>query len=115
MSANVVYSFASIAPGQTVSVFVNGYNDRQAVTYSAVVFGQSPSPWTENKPAETRAGHVTLTQGETFRWIVDGTIGRKIYVRNEDTNAPVRVDVLQIIETTGGFHPTIADFTTLNK
>jgi hypothetical protein len=119
MSANLVYSFESIAPGQTVSVFIHGYTDRQAVNYSAVVFGQSPSPWTENQPDGTRpgtlrAGHATLTQGETFRWSVDGTIARKVYVRNEDTNAPVRVDVLQIVEATG-FHASIADFTTLNK
>ena len=121
MSATVVYKFESIAPGQTVSVFIHGYTDTQAVAYSAIVSGQFPSPWTESQPEGTRpgtmrAGHVTLTQGETFRWVVDGTIARKVYIQNHEVDAPVGVEVLQIVEDVRArFAPKLADHVTLNK
>jgi predicted esterase len=93
MAANVVYTFESIAPGQTTSVFLHGYGDRDAVSYSAVIYNQ-PGPGVLFPQA-----HVILTQGETFRWAVDGTIGRKIYIANQDPFSSVGVDILQIVES----------------
>jgi hypothetical protein len=120
MSASLVYHFGSIAPGETASVFIHGYTDKQAVSYSAIVYGQYPAPYPSDEPAGTRpgslrAGRVTLSQGETFRWAVDGTIARKVYVQNHE-DAPVGVYILQIVEEVRSvFRATISDSTTAKK
>lgn len=93
MASSVVYRFASIAPGITASVFIHGYGDRDAVSYCAVIY---------NQPADGvlfPQAHVTVTQGETFRWAVDGTIGRKVYIQNQDYISSVGVDILETKES----------------
>ena len=93
MAARIVYKFTTVAPGATVSVFIHGYGDRQAVSYSAVIYNQfTPTVFFPQ-------AHVTLTQGETFRWAVDGTIGRKVYITNHSLSEPAGVDILEIIES----------------
>jgi hypothetical protein len=93
MAAHIVYTFNSIAPGVTTSVFIHGYPNKEAVSYSAVIYNQ-PGPGVLFPQA-----HVTLTQGETFRWIVDGTIGRKVYITNHDPFSSVGVDILEMHES----------------
>ena len=93
MAARVVYTFRSIGPGITASLFIHGYSDRQAVNYSMVLYNQ-PGPGVLFPQA-----HATLIQGETFRWIVDGSIGRKVYVQNHDPFSSVGVDILEIVES----------------
>jgi hypothetical protein len=93
MTASVVYTFSSIAPGETTSVFIHDYTDREAVFYSMVLYNQ-PGPGVLFPQA-----HATLTQGETFRWAVNGTIGRKIYITNHDPFSSVGVDILEMKES----------------
>lgn len=93
MAASVVYTFSSIAPGATTSVFIHGYSNREAVSYCAVIYNQ-PAPGVLFPQA-----HVTVTQGETFRWAVDGTIGRKVYIQNHDPFSSVGVDILEMKES----------------
>jgi len=69
MAAQLVFKFDFIAPNSGTSVFLHGYNNRQAVNYSAVVHAGS-GPGVPNP-----AGHMNMTQGETFRH-VDGTVAR---------------------------------------
>jgi|1185.fasta_scaffold266869_1 hypothetical protein len=93
MAAHLLYRFESIAPGATTSLFIHGYSDREASNYSLVLHNQS-------SPTQLFAqAHATVTQGETFRWSVDGTIGRKIYVTNHQALASIGVDVLEIKES----------------
>lgn len=67
-----------IAANSNWSLFVHGFTDREAVTFSIVVSpGSGPG-------VLYPAGHATLTQGESFQH-VDGTSAYKIYVQN---NAP---------------------------
>ena len=93
MAARIVYTFTTIAPGATTSVFIHGYGNREAVSYSAV-------PYNQPGPADLfPQAHVTLTQGETFRWAVDGTVGRKVYITNHSPFMSVGVDILEIKES----------------
>jgi hypothetical protein len=92
MVARIRFSWDYIAPNSTASVFMHGYTYRQAVSYSATVYGLPgdgvPFP----------ASHIILTQGETFRH-VDGTVARKVYVQNRAPFNPCQVDILEIIES----------------
>ena len=90
MSATVIYTFSSIGPGQTTSLFIHGYGNRDAVSYSMVLYNQ-PGPGVLYPQA-----HATLTQGETFRWAVNGTTGRKVYITNHDPFSSVGVDILEM-------------------
>ena len=84
--------WTTIAPNSSMSWFIHGYSDKEAVTYSIVVFpGSGPG-------VPFPAAHATLTQGEHFQH-VDGTFARKIYITN---NAPFNscdVHVLSIVES----------------
>ncbi|MFD9498051.1 hypothetical protein [Streptomyces sp. NPDC060035] len=70
--------WTSIASNGTFNWFIHGFNSKQAVAFSIVVFPGTgagvPYP----------VGHATLTQGESFEH-VDGTKAYKVYMRN---NAP---------------------------
>jgi len=81
--------WTTIAANSSTSWFIHGYTDKEAVTYSIVVF-----PGTGSNPL----AHATLTQGEHFQH-VDGTFARKIYITN---NAPFNscdVHILSIVES----------------
>ena len=91
MAAQLVYTFDYIAPYAGGNLFIHGYSDRNAVNYSAVVYALSGE-------AYYPAGHMNLTQGETFRH-VDGTVARKVYVQNLAPFNPCAIDILQIAET----------------
>lgn len=92
MAARLRYRFDYIAPNGSASVFMHGYSNRQAVSYSAIVYAGSgagvPFP----------AGRINMTQGETYRH-VDGTVARKVYVQNLAPFNSCTVDILEIIET----------------
>ena len=93
MATTIRFKFDTIAPGQTGSVFLHSYEDNEAVFYTAIPF---------NQPALgvlTPEARVTLTQGETIRWHVNGKIGRSIYVRNHDHISSVGVRILQTKES----------------
>ena len=98
MAASLAYRFDYIAPSASASVYRHGYSDNQAVNYSAVVYVGSvvlgagfvtlPAPET---------GHISITQGETFRH-VDDTVARKVYVQNHSPFNSCAVDILEIVE-----------------
>ena len=92
MAAFLIYTFDRIAPAETTSLFVHDYSDKDASAYCVVPYNvfEPDNPFPQ--------AHVTLTQGETFRWAVNGTVGRKIYIQNHQAH-PVRVDLLEIRET----------------
>jgi hypothetical protein len=93
MAANLIYNFSDIAPGSTVSLFIHGYGNRDAVTYCVV-------PYNVFTPGVLfPQGHVTLTQGETFRWAVNGTVARKIYITNHSPFERAVVDVIEMKES----------------
>lgn len=92
MAAQKVFGFPFIAANSSTSVFLHGYSNTQAVSYSAVVTGLS-APGVLNP-----AAHIILTQGETFRH-VDGTVARKVYVQNLAPFNPCAVDILQLIDS----------------
>ena len=93
MAVSVVYTFNSIAPNTTASLFIHGYSNKQAVNYSVVIYNGF------SRTNEYPEAHVTLTQGETFRWLVDNTIARKIYITNHQQFTQVGVQVLQMVES----------------
>lgn len=93
MTTSVIFTFDTIGPGQTTSLFIHGYSDTESAFYSIVLFNQ-PAPGVLFPEA-----HATLTQGETFRWHVDGTIGRKIYITNNDQISSVGVNLLETKES----------------
>lgn len=92
MSAARVYRFDYIAPNGGNNVFIHGYSNNDAVSYSAVVYPGSgdgvPNP----------AGHMTMTQGETFRH-VDGTVARKVYVQNLAPFNSCTIDIVEMVES----------------
>ncbi len=97
MAADLVYRFDYIAPSASTSVYRHGYSNNQAVNYSAVVHAGPvvvagrvilPAPLT---------GHISITQGETFRH-VDDTFARKVYVENLSPFNSCAVDILEIVE-----------------
>lgn len=70
--------FVEVAANSTFEWFIHGWNAKEAVTYSIVVFpGDGPG-------VPFPVGRATLTQGEYFQH-VDGTFAQKIHIRN---NAP---------------------------
>lgn len=70
----------TIAANSRLSWFVHGWRNKDAVTYSIVVFPNS-APGVPFPLAQ-----ATLTQGESFKWdAVDGTFAHKVYIQN---NAP---------------------------
>ena len=73
MAAFVEFSFSNIRPGSTVSVYIHGYSDREAVNYSAVVFPQLLEG--------VAGGPVVITQGSTSRHI-DGSVARVVSIQN---------------------------------
>jgi hypothetical protein len=68
----------TIAANGSHSWFVHGWNNREAVTYSIIVFPGSGAGVLYPK------AHATLTQGEHFQH-VNGTFAQKVYIKN---NAP---------------------------
>jgi hypothetical protein len=88
MAALVEYRWDLIHANETVSVFIYGYADNDAVNYSAVVYGGY---------APFDIGHIKITQGETFRH-VDGSVARTVYVENLASNFS-KVDLLAINES----------------
>jgi hypothetical protein len=92
MPANKAFSFPFIAANSSTSVFLHGYSNNQAVSYSAVVTGLSAPG------VLTPLARVIVTQGETFRH-VDGTVARKVYIQNLAPFNPCAVDLLQIVES----------------
>jgi hypothetical protein len=88
MAAWVEYRWELIQPNESVSVFIHGYGERQAVNFSAVVYGGY---------VPFDIGHINVIQGETFRH-VDGTVARKVAVQNLASNYS-KVDLLVMSET----------------
>jgi hypothetical protein len=91
MTAQFIGS-TTIAANSGTDWFVHGWSDKQAVTYSLVVFPGSgagvPNP----------VGHATLTQGQYFLH-VDGTFAQTVHIQN---NAPFNscvVHLLAIVES----------------
>jgi hypothetical protein len=81
-----------VAPNSTFTQFWHGFSDRQAVSFSVVVSGES-APGVLNP-----LGHVRFTQDDTLRH-VDGTIGRFIVVQNLAPFNPAIVDILILTES----------------
>lgn len=92
MPAIKTYTFNYIERGATASVFIHGYSDNTAVTYSAVGNGL----YTEGVSV-IPAFDINLTQGEVYRH-VDGTIARKVHVQNRAPNNPCRVDIYELYD-----------------
>ncbi len=91
MAAQLIYKWGHIEPNAGVSVLCWGYSDRRAVNYSAVVYtGSGPGVLFPQ-------GHILIGQGETFRH-VDGTVARKVYIRNLAPFESCSVDLLQMAE-----------------
>lgn len=85
MSAMKVYSWSYIAPGATVSLYLYGFPNNWASTFSAVVYaltGQAYYP----------LGSINLTQGEVDR-NSDNSIARKAWVQNLAPFNPCAVDL----------------------
>jgi hypothetical protein len=93
MTTSVVYRWVTIGAGQSANVFIHDYTDRESVFYSVVLYNQPASG------VLFPEAHATVTQGETFRWHVNGTIGRKVYVTNQDHISSVGVDLLETKES----------------
>jgi hypothetical protein len=72
--------WAMLAPNSSSAWFIHGWGAMDAVTYSIVVFPGIPLPGVPYP-----AAHATLTQGESFKWAIDGTFAHTVYVTN---NAP---------------------------
>ncbi len=92
MAANLAFRFDDIAANGSISVFLHGYGNKEAVSYSGVVFAGTgagvPFP----------AGRAQITSdGEIYRH-VDQTAARKVYVRNLAPFNSCLVDILQITE-----------------
>jgi len=71
--------------------FVHGWGAADAVTYSIVVFPGTGVSFPE--------AHATLTQGESFKWNVDGTFAHTVQIRN---NAPFNscdIHLIAIVES----------------
>jgi hypothetical protein len=90
MVTSLLYRFDRIAPNTTASLFIHGYSSKDAAVYSVVIYNGF------SQTNEFPQAHVTLTQGETFRWIVDGTVARKIYITNHQLFTQVAVDVIEM-------------------
>lgn len=89
MSVTAIYDLYNIQPNSTQSLFIHGYSETEAVNYTIVVYLAS----SDNR--ELPEAHATLTQGETFRWLVDNSQGRKIYVTNNMQFHEVTATILE--------------------
>jgi hypothetical protein len=85
--------WVTIAANSSTSWFIHGYTNKEAVTYSIVVF-----PGAAGTAFFPGAGHATLTQGEHFQH-VDGTFARKIYIVNNSPFTSCDVHLLSIVES----------------
>jgi hypothetical protein len=92
--ADVIYTWNNIAPNSTVSLFIHGYLETEAVNYTLVVYLAS----SDNR--EFPEAHATLAQGETFRWLVNNSQGRKIYITNNMQFHQVTAQILEMVEST---------------
>jgi hypothetical protein len=92
MPAQRVYRWDYIAPAGSADVFIHGYSNKEAVTYSAVVWGG----YARDVPYPL--GHIIMTQADTYRH-VDGSVARKVYVKNAASFNPCSVDLLSISES----------------
>jgi hypothetical protein len=81
-----------VAPNSTFNQFWHGFTERQAVSFSVVVSGES-APGVLNP-----LGRVRFTSDETLRH-VDGTIGRFIFITNKAPFNPAIVDILAQIDS----------------
>ena len=92
MSASVVFRFDYVAPNSSTSLFIHGYSTKEAVNYSAVVYpGSGPG-------VLFPLGHINLTQGDTY-WHVNGTVARKVFIRNLAGFNSCAVDILHTVES----------------
>lgn len=84
--------WTTIAANSSTNWFIHGWTDKEAVTYSIVVFpGSGPG-------VLYPTGHATLTQGESFQH-VDGTFAHKIYIRNNAPFSSCSVHILAQVES----------------
>ena len=83
-----IYQFGSIAPGQTVSLFIHGYSEREVVNYNIVIYNV-------DIPTLNPEVRASLTQGETFRWHVDGSTARKLYITNLEPSSTIEAAVIE--------------------
>lgn len=92
MSASLAFRFDDIAPNGSAAVFLHGYGNKEAVSYSGVVWAGSGAG------VLNPAGRAQITSdGEIYRH-VDRTAARKVYVRNLAPFNSCMVDILQITE-----------------
>jgi hypothetical protein len=82
----------SIAANGSTSWFIHGFTDREAVSFSIVVFPGS-GPGVPNP-----AGHAVLTQGESFQH-VDGTKAYKVYIQNKAPFNSCTIHLLAQVES----------------
>lgn len=80
----------TIAANGSTSWFIHGFNAKQSVAFSIVVFPGTGVPFP--------AGHATLTQGESFQH-VDGTQAYKIYMQNNAPFNSCNVHILAQVES----------------
>jgi hypothetical protein len=85
MPAMKVYRWSYIAPGATVNLYLHGFPNNWASTFSAVVYALSGQ-------AYYPLGSINLTQGEVDRHI-ENTIARKAWVQNLALFNPCAVDL----------------------
>jgi hypothetical protein len=85
--------WTTIAANSSTPWFVHGWGANDAVTYAIVVFpGTGPG-------VLNPAAHATLTQGESFKWSVDGTFAHTVQVRNNAPFNSCSVHLIAIVET----------------
>lgn len=87
MSAALIYRFNYIAPNSEVHLFSHGWSVRQAVNFSIVVYAQ------RGEGVNYPMAHATIREGETYMH-VDGTVARKVYIRNHAPFNGCTVDVV---------------------
>ena len=92
MAARREYRFDYIAPNAGTGVFIHGYDNTEAVSYSAVVYAGSG----EGVPFPL--GHIRMTQTEVHRH-VDGTVARTVNVQNLAPFNSCTVDILVLSES----------------
>jgi len=93
MAASLLYTYWNIKPNTTVSLFIHGYSEKEAVNHTLVVYLASADV------NELPEAHATLTQGETFRWLVDNSQGRKVYITNNMQFHAVNAQILEMVES----------------
>ena len=102
MSAQIEYTFDSIAPGVTTSVFIHGYSPVEAVTYCIL---PRDLTWFPDLPRSPNAV-ASYSIGDTSIH-VDNTIARKVFVTNNSVpgagSGVIGLDVVAIIDTIPSF------------